>query len=134
MTNRLRIPVEEEEEDQNIVVKEAPAKEIPDNYVFKYLNSKINADSATRALPFMLFIALLGMIYIANRNLAERDIRDIDKVEKQVNELSWDYKSVKAKFAFKSTLSEVLKRVDTLGLKQPAQPPQVLNDEGEGSK
>jgi hypothetical protein len=134
MTNRLRIPVEEEEEDQNIVVKEAPAKEIPDNYVFKYLNGKINADSATRALPFMLFIALLGMIYIANRNLAERDIRDIDKVEKQVNELSWDYKSVKAKFAFKSTLSEVLKRVDTLGLKQPAQPPQVLNDEGEGSK
>jgi hypothetical protein len=129
MTNRLRTPVEEEEEEQELIVEEKPVKDLFDNDLLKQLSNKITADKATRALPFILFMALLGMIYIANRNLAERNIRDIDKVGKQVNELGWEYKSVKAKLAFKSTLTEVVKRVDTLGLKQPASPPEVLKDE-----
>jgi hypothetical protein len=131
MTNRLRAQIEEEEEEQNLVVEEKPVTDIPDNYLFKYLTNKFSAEAATRALPFILFMALLGMIYIANRNLAERNVRDIDKIGKQVNELSWEYKSVKAKFAFKSTVNEVAKKVaaDTLGLRQPEQPPQVLDAE-----
>jgi hypothetical protein len=129
MTNRLRTPIEEEEEEQQLIVEEKPVKEISDNYVYKYFNKKFTAEAATRALPFVLFIAMLGMIYIANRNFAERNIRDIDKISKQVNELSWQYKSAKARLAFKSTLTEVIKKVDTLGLKQPVTPPQVLTAE-----
>jgi len=131
MTNRLRAQIEEEEEEQDLVVEEKPLKDIPDNYLFKYLGSKFTADAATRALPFILFMALLGMIYIANRNLAERNVRDIDKIGKEVNELNWEYKSLKAKLAFQSTASEVLKKIkaDSLGLQQSQQPPQVLDAE-----
>jgi hypothetical protein len=129
MTNRLRTPVEEEDDEQQLIVEEKPVKEIADNYLFKYFSKKFTADAATRALPFLLFMALLGMIYIANRNFAEKNIRDIDKIGRQVNELSWQYKSVKARLAFKSTLTEVIKKVDTLGLKQPVTPPQVLTAE-----
>jgi hypothetical protein len=129
MTNRLRTPVEDEEVEEQLIVEEKPVKEISDNYLFKQLSNKFTAEAASRALPFLLFIALLGMIYIANRNFAEKNIRDIDKVSKEVNELSWQYKSVKARLAFKSTLTEVIKKVDTLGLKQPVAPPQVLTAE-----
>jgi hypothetical protein len=129
MTNRLRTQVEEEDDEQQLIVEEKPVKEIADNYLFKYFNKKFTAEAATRALPFLLFMALLGMIYIANRNFAEKNIRDIDKIGKEVNELSWQYKSVKARLAFKSTLTEVIKKVDTLGLKQPLTPPQVLTAE-----
>jgi hypothetical protein len=129
MTNRLRTPIEEEDEEQELIVEEKPVKEISENYLLKQLATKLTAEKATKALPFMLFLALLGMIYIANRNLAERNVRDIDKIGKQVNELGWEYKSVKGKLALKSTLTEVSKRVDTLGLRQSAQPPQVLKDE-----
>jgi len=129
MTNRLRTPIEEEDVEQQLIVEEKPAKEIADNYLFKYFNKKFTAEAATRALPFLLFMALLGMFYIANRNFAEKNIRDIDKIGKQVNELSWQYKSAKARLAFKSTLTEVIKKVDTLGLKQPVVPPQVLTAE-----
>jgi hypothetical protein len=129
MTNRLRTPVEEEEVETQLIVEEKPVKEISDNYLFKYFNKKFTAEAATRALPFLLFMALLGMFYIANRNFAEKNIRDIDKIGKQVNELSWQYKSAKARLAFKSTLTEVIKKVDTLGLKQPVTPPQVLTAE-----
>ncbi len=58
--------------------------------------------------------------------MAENNIRDIDKLSKQVKELSWDYKTTKAELAFKSTLSEVEKKTDTLGLKTSVEPPQKI--------
>ena len=137
MTNRLRTEVQEEEEaEQELIVEEKPKKkEIPDN-VFTQFFSKgfITTEEATNALPFVLFVAFLGMLYIGNRHLAERTIRDIDKTTKEVKELSWDYKSTKADLAFKSTLSEVKRRADTLalGVKETMQPPQKLTvKEGE---
>ena len=128
MTNRLRTEIPEEEISE-IIVEEKSAKEIPDNFLTQFLtNGFITADSAVKALPFVLYLALLGMIYIGNRHLAENNIRDIDKLTKEVKELSWDYKSTKADLAFKSTLSEVKKRADTLKLdiKESMQPPQKL--------
>jgi cell division protein FtsL len=132
MTNRLRSQIEEEEEDEKkLVVEENPVKEIPDNF-FTQLFTKgiINSERATSALPFVLFLALLGMIYIANRHLAEKNIRDIDKISKEVKELSWDFKTTKAELAYKSTLTEVAKRADTLDIKESLQPPQKLTTEG----
>ena len=128
MTNRLRTQIEEEEIE--VVEEKSPAREIPDNF-FTQLFTKgiVSAETATKALPFILFLALLGMIYIANRNLAENNIRDIDKIGKEVKELSYDFKTTKAELAFKSMLTEVAKRADTLGIKESLQPPQKLTDE-----
>jgi hypothetical protein len=128
MTNRLRTEVQEEEAEKKLIVKEIPAKsEIPDNFLSQFFTKAfISSEAATKALPFVLYIAFLGMIYIGNRNLAENNIRDIDKITAQVKELSWDYKTTKADLAFKSTLTEVAKRADTLGIKEPVQPPQKL--------
>ncbi|MFD2147845.1 FtsL-like putative cell division protein [Mucilaginibacter antarcticus] len=89
-------------------------------------NGFIAAEDATRALPFILFLAFLGMIYIANRHLAEKNIRDIAKLTKEVHELTWEYKVTKADLAFKSTQSEVAKRADTLGVKESIQPAQKI--------
>src|ERR1700748_429840 len=128
MTNRLRTEIPEEET-SNLIVEEKPAKEIPDNFLTQFLtNGFISADAAIKALPFVLYIALLGMIYIGNRHLTEKNIRDIDKLNKEVKELSYGYKLTKADLAYKSTLTEVAKRVDTLGIKESLQPPQKIVD------
>jgi hypothetical protein len=58
--------------------------------------------------------------------MAEKNIREIDKLNKEVKALSWDYKSTKAELAFKSTLSEVKLRADSLGLKEAKEPPQKI--------
>ncbi|MCQ6960867.1 FtsL-like putative cell division protein [Mucilaginibacter aquariorum] len=128
MTNRLRTEIPEEElEEQKLVVEEKPVKEIPDNFFTQFLkNGVITTDDATHALPFILYVAFLGMLYIGNRHLSENNIRDIDKIGKEVKELSWEYKSSKADLAFKSTLTEVAKRADTLGIKESNQPPQKI--------
>jgi hypothetical protein len=136
MTNRLRTPIDEEEEVESklIVDEKQPASEFQDNVLSQFLAGIFNAESATRAVPFVLFVAFLGMLYIYNMNLAEKNIRDINKISKEVKELSWDYKSTKADLAFKSTLTEVAKRVDTLGIKISTVPPQKITAEGGSTK
>ena len=126
MNNRLRTEIQETEAEKELVVEEKPVREIPENALWQLFSKGFNAEKATNALPFVLYLAFLGMIYIGNMHLAEKNIRDIDKIGKEVKELSWDYKTAKAELAYKSTLTEVAKRVDTLGLKESIEPPQRL--------
>ncbi|HVW15429.1 MAG TPA: FtsL-like putative cell division protein [Mucilaginibacter sp.] len=137
MTNRLRNEIEEEQEtEKELVVEEKqPAKEMSEKVLWQLLVKNFNSEKATSALPFILFLVLLGMIYIGNMHLAEKNIRDIDKIGKEVKELSWDYKTAKADLAYKSTLSEVAKRADTLGLKEAINPPQKIktDDQKDGN-
>ena len=128
MTNRLRTEIQEEEAEKELIVEEKPLKkEIPDNFLIQFLSKGfITTDEATRALPFVLYVAFLGMIYIGNRHLAEKNIRKIDKLNKEVKELNWAYKVAKADMAFKSTLNEVAQRTDTLGIRESLAPPQKI--------
>ncbi|HEX3384063.1 MAG TPA: FtsL-like putative cell division protein [Mucilaginibacter sp.] len=130
MTNRLRAEIQDEETEKELVVEEKqPAKELTEGALWQLFRKNLNAEKATGALPFVLFLVLLGMLYIGNMHMAEKSVRDIDKIGKEVKELTWDYKSSKADLAFKSTLSEVAKRVDTLGVKESVQPPQKLKED-----
>lgn len=127
MTNRLRTEIQEEELEEVVEVKDAPKKDVPENFLTSFFKKgAISTEAATNALPFIVFLAFLGMVYIGNMHMAENNIREIDKLSKEVKELGWDYKSSKADLAFKSTLSEVIKRADTLGLKEPVAPPQKI--------
>lgn len=127
MTNRLRAEIPEEQEVELIVEEKPPVGKIPDNF-FTLLFQKgvVSTEAATRMLPFIFFVAFLAMVYIANRHMAENNIRDIDKLSKQVKELSWDYKTTKAELSYRSTLTEVEKKTDTLGLQISVEPPQKI--------
>ncbi|RZK84609.1 MAG: hypothetical protein EOO98_16625, partial [Pedobacter sp.] len=77
-------------------------------------------------LPFLIFVCVLVMIYIANSHMAISNIRKISTLNKEVKELSWEYKSLKADLMFKSKLTEVAKKVDTLGIKELIEPPKKI--------
>jgi len=131
MTNRLRTLIEEEQEET--VDGKKPGTNSPENLLSRFFTKGfISAEAATSALPFILFLALLGMVYIANMNFAEKNVRDIDNLSKEVKEWSYDYKTTKAQLAFKSTLTEVAKHADSLGLKEPLEPPKkIIEEEGQ---
>jgi hypothetical protein len=125
--NRLRSEIPEEELEKELIVEEKePEREISENALWQLFTKRFSAEKATSALPFILFLAFLGMLYIGNMHLAEKNIRDIDKMSREVKELTWDYKTAKAELAYKSTLTEIAKRVDTLGIKESLEPPQRL--------
>jgi hypothetical protein len=125
---------EEEEEPQLKAKKPREKKPETGNAFFKKLLTEgaVSKEAATEMLPFLLFISFLCMLYIANSHMAVKNIRDIDKLNKEVKELSWEYKSLKADLMFKSKLTEVAKKVDTLGIKELTEPPKkiiISNDE-----
>lgn len=77
-------------------------------------------------IPFIAFAGLLAILYIANRHYAERTIRQIDHLGKEVKEMNWDYKSLSADLMKMTTQSEIAKRVDTMGLKERKAPPKKI--------
>ncbi|SFS89103.1 FtsL-like putative cell division protein [Sphingobacterium wenxiniae] len=92
---------------------------------------KVSSYLVARNLPFAAFVALLGLLYISNRHLAERTVRSIDKLGRDVKELSWDYKSLSSELMKLTTQTEIAKRADTLGLKERMEPPikiEVVNE------
>jgi len=130
MNNRFREHIDEEPElDEKMDIKVKAKKESgPENQFFKKLFTEgvVSKESATEMLPFLIFLSLLCMLYIANSHMAVKNIRNIDKLNKEVKELSWEYKSLKADLMFKSKLTEVAKKVDTLGIKELTEPPKKI--------
>ncbi len=134
MNNQFRNHIEEEEEElleEPVIKLKSPKKEKESenvNLFFKklFIDGVVSKEAATAMLPFLIFLALLTMLYIANSHMAVKNIRDIDKLNKEVKELSWEYKSLKADLMFKSKLTEVAKKVDTLGIKELTEPPKKI--------
>ena len=69
-----------------------------------------------RNLPFVYFVAALGLIYIANAHYAEKNMRKIEFLKKELKEQKWQYMSAKADLMYKSTQSEVEKSVAEMNL------------------
>ena len=144
MNNQFRNDEEEElelPEELDIKFKRVKPTSEPEESKSKTLNfmrklfseGGVSKEAATEMLPFLLFLSLLCMLYIANSHMAMKNIRSIDKLNKEVKELSWEYKSLKADLMFKSKLTEVAKQVDTLGIHELTEPPKriVVSDKNE---
>lgn len=130
--NQFRVKTEEPEEEPIAPQEEpklkAPAKEGSATVFFRklFVEGAVSKETATDMLPYLIFLCVLGMIYIANSHMAVKNIRNIDGLSKEVKELSWEYKSLKADLMFKSKMTEVAKKVDTLGLKELIEPPKKI--------
>ncbi|MES2827752.1 MAG: FtsL-like putative cell division protein [Bacteroidota bacterium] len=127
MNNRFREEIEQDTPIEEIEVKPKKKQPETDHIVRKFfVEGVISKEAATQMLPFLIFISVLCMLYIANSHMAVSNIRNIDKLNKEVKELSWEYKSLKADLMFKSKLTEVAKKVDTLGIKELTEPPKKI--------
>lgn len=79
-------------------------------------------------IPFFLFLSALAVIYIYNGHYADKTIRNINKVSKELKELQYEYKTLKSEVMFRSKQSELAKAVEPLGLKELVVPPVILQD------
>jgi len=79
-------------------------------------------------ISFFLFLAALAVVYIYNGHYADKISRDINRTNKELKDLQYEYKTLKSEVMFRSKQSELAKAVDPFGLKQLTQPPYVLVD------
>lgn len=98
---------------------------------FFRFESAFESGLPVRYLPYILFTTVLAVIYIGNSHYAEKTIRKIDRLKKEVEDLRADYTTLKADYMFDSKQSEVAKNVSDLGITESVQPPEKIELETE---
>ena len=88
----------------------------------------LTEDRVTRQLPFIFFVAFLGLVLITNRNWSERTIRQLEVLKDTLDELRSESITMSAKLMDASRPSEVAKRVEesNIGLQERVNPPKKL--------
>jgi hypothetical protein len=107
-------------EEKEIVNKEMGAK--------KEWKRFLSYQWVVRNIPFFFFLAMLAVLYIYNGHYADRITRKIEASEKHIQELDFEYKTVKSEVIFRSKASELEKAVEPLGLKELIVAPMTLID------
>jgi len=138
VANRFRDIAEKEElqELEELVEMEKPAPAKPSKPGKKGVLAKglskifggsfLSDDRTTQHIPFLLFLALIAILYIANGYYADDKIREVNKISNQIKELRTEYISSKSDLMFISKQSQVAAAVDTLGLKEPVVAPMKI--------
>ena len=81
-----------------------------------------------RNLPFILFLAVLGIVYIANQYHAEKLVNEVNQLKKERKEKRAEYISAASDLMRITRQSEVIKLVEenNLGLKPLTAPPKKI--------
>ena len=74
-------------------------------------------------VPPVSFVVLLGLIYIWGNHRADNMVREIEKVQQEVEDLRADVTTLEAEYMLSSMQSELAKKVAHQGIVELEQPP-----------
>ncbi len=83
----------------------------------------LTRESVLKNLPYLAFLAIIAIIYIANTYYAEKTFKEIEATKKELKELRYQYITTKSALMFLSKQSELSKQAQKLGLKETMVPP-----------
>jgi cell division protein FtsL len=86
----------------------------------------LTREGVTRHIPYLIFVSVLFIAYIAMGYQFERLEREKLKTKRQLEELSAEYKTLKAEFETQLQQSNVEQNIADLGLRQTIEPPFLL--------
>ncbi|HOK52561.1 MAG: FtsL-like putative cell division protein [Bacteroidales bacterium] len=96
-------------------------------FTFKqWISGSVLAKSSfRRQLPFVIYLAFLGFLYIGNRYHAEKLTREINTLQRELDELRAESINTAAELMFFCRQSQVQKRINEsgLGLSEAVAPP-----------
>lgn len=90
--------------------------------------SFLTRDEVIKQFPFVIFIAMLGLVYIGNRYHAEKVVKKTITIQKELKELRSEIITTASEFMKMSTQSVVAKKVEErgIGLKESTIPPKKI--------
>lgn len=86
----------------------------------------LSTEKNIRHLPYLLFLSVFAILYIANGYFADNKIREVNKFSNEIKELHSEFISSKSDIMMASKQSEVAKAVEVLGLKEPIEMPEKI--------
>lgn len=91
-----------------------------------FSGSFLNKENVVSSLPYVFFLTLLGVMYIANGYYSEKTVRDLYKVGAELKELRSEYITIKSDFNYKSKQSQVAEAIVDFGIKESIIPPSKI--------
>ncbi len=76
-----------------------------------------------------MLVTMLSVLYIYNTHVAERKLRNINKMQDRVEDVKARYQSVKSDINFKCTESQLAKVLTEKGLQKNQQAPKLIRIE-----
>lgn len=114
---------EEIKEDFKTPLKE---NKIARSFMSVFSGSFLTRQRTMNFLPFILFLSLMAIGYIANGYYAEEKIRQLNQLNNQLKELHSEYIISKSDLMFISKQSEVAKSTELIGIKESVVPPKKI--------
>jgi len=71
----------------------------------------INSSWVADKLPYVFFLIMLAMIYIANAHWTEKKVRKINSLKKELRELNANYMSLKSDVIYEATYTQLREQV-----------------------
>ena len=78
---------------------------------------KISYKGIVHNVPYLAFIVLLGVFYIANNNAAIETQRELDKQQKILKELNWRNMDAQSKLMNAGMEAEIIRKGAIIGMK-----------------
>ena len=85
--------------------------------------------SLSKNIGLIVLLGLLALIYIANSHKAERKLRDISRLKKEVADAKAKFQLVKSQNTYNTTQSQLKKQLESEGLKINLDKPILLSPE-----
>ncbi len=104
-------------------VAEKPKKKKRNLFDLMDVTKMIGYDGIASNLSFLLFLAGLMLLYIANNHYAMKSIKKLNQSELQVKQMKWEYVNLKSDLEHKSQQSYIARQLETTGIKELKQPP-----------
>lgn len=91
--------------------------------------SFLTMDKAVSLLPFVFFVVFIGILLIANNFYAEKKIKAIDNMQKEIVEMRSRFITTRSELMYLTNQSEVARLLAESGIKESRVPPVKVEDE-----
>ena len=88
--------------------------------------SVFESEQSFKTLPFLLYVALLALLFITNNYMIEYKTRKINKLQKEVKELKYETITLKSKLLTISRQSKLSEKLSKMGIKENTEPVKTI--------
>jgi len=84
--------------------------------VFKERFDSISYKGVVLNVPFLIFLAILALAYISNNNKGVAISREIEKKNKELEEVRWRYKDAQANLIYSTSEKQISDQTAAMGI------------------
>lgn len=106
-----------DKENITVAAQQKEASAISRKSAWKEIVNRISYNGIVSNMPFLMFVTLLCILYIANNNRAISLTRSINQKTKELKELRWQYMDIQSRLMYQTSETQMIPQSATLGLK-----------------